>query len=484
MKNIRFRLIVMNFLQYAVWGSYLTSMGRYLGSIGMGEKIGIFYAVQGIVSLFMPAVIGIIADRWIQAQRMLGICHTLAAVFAGLTAFYGSGMLGEVAFMPLFSIYTLSVAFYMPTIALSNSVAYSLLERAGLDTVKVFPPIRVLGTVGFICAMIGCSLAHIESSYLQFAQSAALGLMLGIYSFTLPQCPIVKGGEKKSLGEALGLKAFALFKQKKMAIFFIFSMLLGVSLQITNGFANPFIGDFGLATEYKGTFGVEYTNILISLSQVSETLCILLIPFCLKRFGIKNVMLMAMFAWVLRFGLFGLGNPGAGVWMFILSMIVYGVAFDFFNVSGSLYVNQETSSDIRSSAQGLFMIMTNGIGATIGTLGAQAVVNRFVPNGNIKPLLDEAFYNGSITEVLDKVKGLKLPDTVTNTVSDIVNLAQPAAETCGKVKEALQPQVQEMLTGWSHTWLIFAGYALVVTILFALIFKYKHNPQSEIEVKH
>ena len=483
MKNIKFRLIVMNFLQYAVWGSYLTSMGRYLGGIGMGENIGIFYAVQGIVSLFMPAIIGIIADRWVQAQRMLGICHTLAAVFAGLTALYGSGAFGAVEFVPLFSIYTLSVAFYMPTIALSNSVAYSLLERAGLDTVKAFPPIRVLGTVGFICAMVGCSIAKLETTYWQFAQSAVLGLMLGVYSFFLPQCPIVKG-EKKSFVEALGLKAFALFKQKKMAIFFIFSMLLGVSLQITNGFANPFIGDFGFSSEYAGTFGVEYTNVLISLSQVSETLCILLIPFCLKRFGIKNVMLMAMFAWVLRFGLFGLGNPGAGVWMFILSMIVYGVAFDFFNVSGSLYVNQETSSDIRSSAQGLFMIMTNGIGATIGTLGAQAVVNRFVPNSNIKPLLSKEFYDGSTAEVLDNVKDLNLSESVTKIVSDIVGQAQPATETLDKVKEALQPQVQEMMMGWSHTWLIFAGYALVVTVLFALIFRYKHNPQESVNVTH
>lgn len=418
MKNIKFRLIVMNFLQYAVWGSYLTSMGRYLSSIDLSERIGIFYAVQGIVSLFMPALVGIIADRWIQAQRMLGLCHTLAALFASLTALYGSGVMGEVAFAPLFSVYTLSVAFYMPTIALSNSVAYSLLERAGLDTVKAFPPIRVWGTVGFICAMIGCDLAGFQGSSLQFAQCAALGLLLGAYAFLLPQCPIAKD-EKKSLSDALGLKAFALFKQKKMAIFFIFSMLLGVSLQITNGFANPFLGDFGSIAEYADTFGVQHSNILISLSQISETLCILLIPFCLKRFGIKNVMLMSMFAWVLRFGLFGLGNPGAGVWMFILSMIVYGIAFDFFNVSGSLYVNQETSEDIRSSAQGLFMMMTNGVGATIGTLGAQAVVNRLV-------------YNGS--------------------------------------------QGVEMMQGWSNTWLVFAGYALVVAVLFALIFKYKHTP--------
>ena len=417
MKNIKLRLIVMNFLQYAVWGSYLTSMGRYLGSNGMGENIGIFYAVQGIVSLFMPAVIGIIADRWIQAQRMLGICHTLAALFAGLTALYGSGMFGEVTFVPLFSVYTLSVAFYMPTIALSNSVAYSLLERAGLDTVKAFPPIRVLGTVGFICAMIGCSLAKIESSYLQFAQSASLGLLLGIYSFTLPQCPIAKG-DKKSLSEALGLKAFSLFKQKKMAIFFIFSMLLGVSLQITNGFANPFIGDFGLAAEYNGTFGVEYTNILISLSQVSETLCILLIPFCLKRFGIKNVMLMAMFAWVLRFGLFGAGDPGMpGVILFVLSCIVYGFAFDFFNISGSLYVDQETDPSQRSSAQGLFVMMTNGFGATIGTLAAQVIVNHFVN-------------------------------------AEAVQAAGPMA----------------IWEGWQISWYIFAAFALVVALGFWAIF--------------
>ena len=229
-----------------------------------------------------------------------------------------------------------------------------------------------------------------------------------------------KSGEKKSFVEALGLNAFALFKQKKMALFFIFSILLGVSLQITNGFANPFISDFGQVAQYADTFGVQHANILISLSQISETLCILLIPFCLKRFGIKKVMLMAMFAWVLRFGLFGLGNPGAGVWMFLLSMIVYGVAFDFFNVSGSLFVDKETDSNIRSSAQGLFIMMTNGIGATIGTLCAQQVINHFV--------------------------------------GDASGVAR--------------------MEGWSQSWMFFAAYALVVAILFAIVFKYKHEPEK------
>ena len=417
--NIKLRLTAMNFLQFAVWGSYLTSMGTYLFNIGLAENIGIFYAMQGIVSLFMPALIGIVADRWIQAQKLLGICHLLAAAFMVATGYYAINA-ATVEFSTLFSLYACSVAFYMPTLGLSNSVAYSSLTKAGLDTVKHFPPIRVWGTVGFICAMWCGDLAGFQASAWQFLQSAAIGVVLGLYAFTMPECPTNKGGEKKSLAEALGLNAFALFKQKKMALFFIFSILLGVSLQITNGFANPFISDFGQVPQYADTFGVQHANILISLSQVSETLCILLIPFCLRRFGIKNVMLMAMGAWVLRFGLFGLGNPGGGVWMFLLSMIVYGVAFDFFNVSGSLFVDKETDDKIRSSAQGLFIMMTNGVGATIGTLGAQQVINHFV--------------------------------------GDASGVAR--------------------MEGWSQSWMIFAAYALVVAILFAIVFKYKHEPEK------
>ena len=417
--NIKLRLTAMNFLQFAVWGSYLTSMGTYLFGIGLAENIGIFYAMQGIVSLFMPALIGIVADRWIQAQKLLGICHLLAAMFMAATGYYALSAT-QVEFSTLFTLYSLSVAFYMPTLGLSNSVAYTGLGSAGLDTVKHFPPIRIWGTIGFICAMWCCDLSGFQSTAWQFVQSAIVGVVLGLYAFTMPQCPTNKSNSKKSFVEALGLNAFALFKQKKMALFFIFSILLGVSLQITNGFANPFISDFGQVAEYANTFGVQHANILISLSQVSETLCILLIPFCLKRFGIKKVMLMAMFAWVLRFGLFGLGNPGAGVWMFLLSMIVYGVAFDFFNVSGSLFVDKETDESLRSSAQGLFIMMTNGIGATIGTLGAQQVINHFV--------------------------------------GDSAGVAR--------------------MEGWSHSWLIFAAYALVVALLFAVVFKYKHEPEK------
>jgi NHS family xanthosine MFS transporter len=419
--NTKIRLTLMNFLQYAVWGSYLTSMGSYLVNAGLAQTIGLFYAMQGIVSLFMPAIIGIIADRWVPAQRLLGVCHLVAAAFMGAAGWYALQAGSAVQFGVLFTLYACSVAFYMPTIALSNSVAYSVLEQAGYDTVTAFPPIRVFGTVGFICAMLLCDALGFQSSSIQFLQCATIGVVLGLYAFTLPHCPTNRGGDSKSLVDALGLKAFALFKQKKMALFFIFSMLLGVSLQITNGFANPFITSFKGIPEFASTFGANHANALISLSQVSETLCILLIPFALRHFGIKRVMLIAMVAWVFRFGLFGLGNPGSGVWMFILSMIVYGVAFDFFNISGSLFVNNETDESIRSSAQGLFMIMTNGIGATVGTLGAQAVVNRFV-----------------------------------------FSQTEPMAQ----------------IAGWSTSWLVFAGYALVVAITFAIVFQYKHTPNK------
>lgn len=360
--STKLKLIIMNFLEFAIWGAYLTSQGRYLGGIGFGEKIGIFYSVQGIVSIFMPAIIGIIADKWIPAQKMLGICHFIAACFMIGAGYYGITAGDQAQFSTLFTLYAGSIAFFMPTIALSNSVAYTILEKEGLDTVKAFPPIRIWGTIGFICSMWFVDLMGFQANSYQYVTSGVLGIILGVYAFTLPKCPVDKKKESKSLAEAMGLTSFKLFKQRKMAIFFIFSMLLGIALQITNGFANPFLGDFGNIPEYADTFGVKHSNMLISLSQISETFCILLIPFVLRKYGIKRVMLIAMIAWFLRFGLFGLGNPGPGLWMFILSMIVYGIAFDFFNISGSLFVDKNTDPAIRSSAQGLFMLMTNGLG--------------------------------------------------------------------------------------------------------------------------
>lgn len=423
--NLRIRLVVMLFLEFAVWGAYLTSMGGYLAKVGMGEQIGWFYAVQGIVSLFMPALIGVVADRWIQAQRVLSLSHLLAGAFMIAAGCYAINAGEAVEFGPLFTLYTLSVAFFMPTIGLSNSVGFNALTKVGMDPVSDFPALRVFGTVGFICAMLTSDFGGLQHAPTQFIFSGALSLVLACYALSMPKCPTSDVKGSNSLVDILGLRAFTLFKIPRMAIFFIFSMLLGVSLQITNGFANPFLSSFQGIKEYADTFAAQHANALISISQMSETLCILLIPFCMKRFGIKNVMMISMVAWVFRFGFFGLGNPGMpGVTLFVLSCIVYGVAFDFFNVSGALYVETQVDESIRSSAQGLFMVMTNGIGATIGTLSAQAVVNHFV-----------------------------------------YSQTEPAAQ----------------IAGWQSAWYTFAIYALVVAVAFYLIFKDPRKEQPQLK---
>lgn len=397
--NMKVRLAIMNFLEFAVWGAYLTCMGNYLGVAGLGDKIAWFYAIQGVVSIFMPTLMGIVADKYIQPQRLLGLCHLLAGAFMiscfwmGDEAGYGNEILNKSLFITL---YTLSVAFYMPTIALANTVAFTVLKNHGMDTVKDFPPIRVLGTIGFIATMwfVNCAFldetgfgftlgnnAHkFQYTYYQFLVSGLLGVLLFLYSFTLPQCKLEKKEGKVSLVESLGLNAFKLFKRRQMALFFVFSALLGMCLQVTNGFAGPFLTSFNASPDpaIADSFAADNATLLTSISQISEACCILLIPFFLKRYGIKTVMLMSMFAWVFRFGFFGLGHPTMpGVILFILSCVVYGVAFDFFNVSGGIFVDQVCEPSVKASAQGLFMMMTNGIGATVGTLTAGEIVNHY-----------------------------------------------------------------------------------------------------------
>ena len=434
--NIKLRLALMNFLEFAVWGAYLTSMGNYLGRAGMGAEIAWFYAIQGIVSIFMPTIVGIISDKYVQPQRMLGICHLLAGL--GMVGLFYLGMTNAMPDKTMFiAIYTFSVAFYMPTLALSNTTAFTILKSKGLDTVKDFPPIRVLGTVGFIVTMWFVNCATLDNgafsfgfassefkfqyTHMQFLVSGVLSFVLFAYCMTLPSCPIVKSEEKKSAADMFGLSAFKLFKDKKMALFFIFSCLLGMSLQVTNSYATPFITSFKGEPLLADTFAANNATLLVSLSQVSEALCILMIPFFLRRYGIKIVMLLAMFAWVLRFGFFGMGNPAMpGVLLFILSCIVYGVAFDFFNVSGGLFVDEKCEPKVRASAQGLFMLMTNGLGATIGTLLAGEIINHY----------------------------------------------------CSWSEDGY------LLGNWQACWYIFAAYALVVGVLFALVFRYKKEDNA------
>lgn len=412
--NIKQRLIVMNFLEFFVWGSWLISMGGYMiVTLGFsGLQVGSIYATMGIASLFMPAVLGIVADRWVNAERVLGLCH-----IAGAGLLFWASTVTD--YQTLYVLMLLNAMVYMPTIALNNTVSYAVLKKEGIDIIKVFPPIRVWGTVGFIAAMWVVDLAGWNLSPMQLYVSAGAALLLGLYAFTMPACPPSRVSKQRGWISSLGLDAFVLFKNNRMLVFFTFAMLLGAALQITNTFGSTFLDDF--KTTHAGTFGVEHPNLLLSISQISETLFILTIPFFLHRYGIKKVMLISIFAWALRFGLFGIGNPGDGLYLLVLSMIIYGMAFDFFNISGSLFVEKEADPSIMASAQGLFMLMTNGVGAFIGGTLSGVVVDYFTHNG---------------------------------------------------------------VRDWQSIWFTFAGYALILGLIFPFVFKYKHNPNEVVDVKH
>jgi NHS family xanthosine MFS transporter len=412
--NIKARLILMNFLEFFVWGSWLISLGAYMFNVlgFKGWQVGSIYGTMGIAAMFTPAIFGIIADRWLSAQKVFGLAHIAGSVllFMASTVTDYSG---------LYLIMLLNSLVFMPTIGLNNTVSYIILENKGFNIVKDFPPIRVWGTIGFICAMWLVDLLGWNKSPMQLYISAGSGLLLGLYAFTMPACPPVKSEEKKSLFSSLGLDAFVLFRRKKMLIFFVFAMLLGAALQITNTYGSTFLDDF--KNTYPDAFGVKHSNVLISISQISETLFILTIPFFLKRFGIKQVMIMSIFAWVLRFGLFAVGDPGNGLYLLILSMIIYGMAFDFFNISGSLFVEKEADIKIRASAQGLFMLMTNGIGAFLGNYISGRVIDYYTVDG---------------------------------------------------------------VKNWQNIWFSFAAYALILGIVFPMVFRYKHDRAALEGVKH
>jgi NHS family xanthosine MFS transporter len=410
--GIKNRLIIMSFLQFFVWGAWLITVSNYwfITRNWGGAEFGAIFSTLGFASLIMPPLTGIIADRWMNAERLYGILHILGGIaLACIPMVNHPGTFFWVIFAAMLC--------YMPTLSLSNSVAYHILVSNRFDVIKVFPPIRVWGTIGFIAAMWVTNLTGNKASANQFLIAAAVAVILGIYSFTLPKCPTLKSKVRDApMIELLGLSAFKLFGNYKIALFFIFSMFLGGALQLTNMYGDVFISEFATIPEYRDSLVVKYSTIIMSISQISETLFILAIPFFLKRFGIKKVMLISMFAWVLRFSFFAYGDPGGGLWMIVLSCIVYGMAFDFFNISGSLFIETTTDARIRSSAQGLFMMMTNGFGAIFGSLASGFVIDRYFTTDGTKD--------------------------------------------------------------WHGIWLSFAAYALVIAIAFSLLFKHQHNPEA------
>lgn len=417
--NIKTRLILMSFFQFFVWGAWLITIGVYWFQNKQwgAAEFGLIFSTMGISSIFMPAITGIVADRWMNAEKLFGILHILYGIMLILLMQIEDPNI-------FFYVMLAAMIFYMPTIALSNSISYTILKNNHYDCVKDFPPIRVWGTIGFIAAMWVTNLTDNKANANQFLIGGIAAIALGIYAFTLPRClPPGRNAKSTSFAESMGLNAFRLFGNYKMALFFLFSMLLGAALQLTNMYGDTFLSDFAKDQQYADSVVVKRSTLILSISQVSETLFILAIPFFLKKFGIKKVMLMSMIAWVLRFGLFAYGDPAGGLWMIILSCIVYGMAFDFFNISGSLFVETSVHAGIRSSAQGLFMMMTNGFGAVLGSWLSGIIIQKYyiAPNG-------------------DKM--------------------------------------------WYEIWLMFAAYSLVVAVLFAVFFRHRHNPHEVSAVNH
>jgi len=441
---IKIRLIVMIFLQYFVWGAWLITIANYwfvegreieysfinneswlinewrywVGEIKWSStNFGAIFTTMGISSIFMPSLMGVIADKWFNKERLYALLHLLSGLSLVLIPLAGNPV-------EFFCITLIAMLFYMPTIALSNSISYSVLTKYKLDIVSTFPPIRVWGTIGFIAAMWLTNLTGNKASANQFYFAGIAAVVLVIYALSLPKCPpIPKENTKQSWVQVLGLDAFKLLASYKMLIFFLFSLLLGGALQLTNMYGDVFLDHFKEIPIYADSFAVKYSTIIMSISQISETLFILAIPFFLYRFGIKKVMLISMIAWVLRFGLLAYANPADGLWMIIISCIVYGMAFDFFNISGSLFVDSTVNPSIRSSAQGLFMMMTNGFGAILGSLASGYLIDHYF-----------LFPDGS--------------------------------------------------KDWTGIWICFAVYALFIAVFFAILFHHKHDPKQLGEIKH
>lgn len=449
--SIKLRLTIMNFLQFFVWGAWLITIANYwFGTKNWaGTEFGAIFSTMGIASLFMPTLMGILADRWINAEKLYITLHLLYAI----CLFFLATVDNPDSF---FTVMLLAMMCYMPTLALSNSIAYTALHQGNYDLIKAFPPIRVWGTVGFIAAMWITNLSGNKATEGQFYIAATGSVILGIYSiFNLPKCPPQhQSKENQSISQLLGLEAFKLFGSFKMAMFFIFSMFLGAALQLTNAYGDVFLDEFKYFPKYADSFVVKYSTIIMSISQISETLFILAIPFFLKKFGIKQVMLLAMAAWILRFGLFAYGDPSTGLWMIILSCVVYGMAFDFFNISGSLFVETTTNNKIRSSAQGLFMMMTNGFGAVLGSMSSGWVIDKYFTNNftdstHLAEFLESTPDNPGLQSFISS-RGIEVTD--------------------GMFNEIIQ------LKDWRQIWVAFAIYTLVIAILFALLFRHKHQP--------
>ena len=357
----RIKLSSMMFLEFFIWGSWFVTLGTFLGKSlsASGTQISLAYLSQSIGAIVAPFIIGLIADKFFSAQKILGTLHLIGAV----VLWTASTSLTVDAFIPAVIIYMI---LFMPTLALVNSVSFRQMKDPG----KEFPAIRVLGTIGWIVAGLLIGWLNWEQSgqlSLTFKMAAGASLALGLLSFSLPATPPLKKGEKTSLGDVLGLDAIKLLKNKSYLLFFISSIAICIPLSFYYNFTNLYLNEVGM----KSAAAVQ------SLGQVSETLFMLLLPIFFIRLGVKKMLAIGMVAWVLRYVMFAYGNADSGYWMLIVGIVLHGICYDFFFVTGQIYTDNQAGERFKSAAQGLITLATYGIGMLIGSLVSGPIVDAY-----------------------------------------------------------------------------------------------------------
>lgn len=443
------RLAILYFLQFSVWGCYLSCFGQMLGAGGLGKEIAWFYAAIGLVSILTPSIFGRISDKTGRPVTILALCHLLASAAMFVMWRYGS-VHPKLEFQVFYPLYLLFLAFYMPTMALSNTASFGIISAEGKNPATTFPAVRIWGTIGFVAAMWFVNSAYFHDGSFGFAFSdndvagqsrfqynsmqllcsAVAGFLTAIYALTLPNCDSKKTSEIESFDSSKSLLTSLqkIFLDRSMAVFLVFAILSGVCMQISNGFVTPFISHFSAIPEYMNSVVSGNATLLFSLSQISEAASVLLVGLYLKRRGIKWVYTIGLLAWTIRFLFLAVGNPGDGLPFLIGSMVVFGIAFNFITIAGSIYIQQVSPENMKGFSQGLLMFMSNGIGATFGTLIAGSVVNRWC-----------------------EWKMIELPG---------------------------ESSMRFFMGEWIYPWLIFAGYAFVIFLLWIIIFKRDKTPSQ------
>ncbi|KEY56442.1 MFS transporter [Serratia sp. DD3] len=377
MKPLKIKIAGLQFLQFLAWGSWLISVGAYCLHTKQwsASEFGSIFATIGIAALFMPTLAGIVADKWINAERLYAILQL--------------GCAASMVMVPqmetpqqLFWLMLVNMLCYIPTISLAFSVSFSVMTQAGMNIVKEYPPLRVFGTLGFASGMWLTSLSGLETSPLQFYISAASSLAVAVLAMSMPQCR-PSGSTAGSVAQQF-LSFGKLFADKRFGAFFIFSGLLGVSMQLSNAYAGTFLHDFSSNPLYSDSIMIRFPAVIVSIGQMSEMFFVLLVPYFLTRYSVKTVMLISMLAWVARWLLLGFGNPGELWWMIILSMLVWGVAFDFFNLAGSLFLETNVDNGMKATAQGLLQVMIIGVGGTLGGFASGWMIDAFFTHDGIR----------------------------------------------------------------------------------------------------